>query len=188
MTMNKKAIAGAKALLEAIGWDVQRRGCEDTPSRMAAALAELAIEPDRPAKIAALFRSRFPADGYDELVIVQNIKFVSLCEHHALPFEGVACVGYLPAQWLLGISKLPRLVQLCSRSLQMQERLTWEIASYLRRGLKPRGVGVILKARHVCMSCRGAKADGANLVTSCVFGAIRRRVRSEFLRLSGMTD
>jgi GTP cyclohydrolase I len=129
----------------------------------------------------------FPNDeGYDELVLVENIPVQSLCEHHMLPFVGVAHVGYLPGERILGLSKFARLVDFHARNAQTQERLTKRIADQLQRLLAPRGVGVVLEAEHTCMSLRGARVAGARTVTSALFGQLRDdpASRAEFLSLA----
>jgi GTP cyclohydrolase IA len=131
----------------------------------------------------------FPNDGdYDELVVATGIPFHSLCEHHLLPFHGVAHVGYLPGERIIGLSKLARLVESLSRSLQVQERLTTQIAGWLDEHLAPAGVGVVLQAEHLCMSLRGVQKPGARTVTSALRGRIRDdlRTREEFLALTGV--
>jgi GTP cyclohydrolase I len=128
----------------------------------------------------------FPNDeGYDELVVARAIPFSSLCEHHLLPFTGVAHVAYSPSDRILGLSKLARVVDMVSRRLQVQERLTQQVARWLRDQLEPRGVGVVLEAEHLCMSLRGARAQGATTVTSALYGTLRDdpRTRAEFLAL-----
>jgi GTP cyclohydrolase I len=129
----------------------------------------------------------FPNDeGYDELVLVENIPVHSLCEHHMLPFVGVAHVGYLPGERILGLSKFARLVDFHARNAQTQERLTQRVADHLQRQLTPRGVGVVIEAEHTCMSLRGARVAGARTVTSALFGQLRDdpASRAEFLSLA----
>jgi GTP cyclohydrolase I len=131
----------------------------------------------------------FPNDeGYDELVVVRDIPFHSLCQHHLLPFSGVAHVGYLPASRILGLSKLARVVEHFARGLQVQERLTKQIGDWLDHRLAPKGVGVVLEAEHLCMSLRGVQAVGSRTVTSSLHGLIRddARTRAEFLDLTGV--
>jgi len=133
----------------------------------------------------------FPNDeGYDGLVLERDIPFSSLCEHHMLPFVGVAHVGYLPADRIVGLSKLARLVEHLARGLQVQERLTVQIGDWLSEHLAPKGVGVVLEAEHMCMSLRGAKAAGARTVTSSLHGLLRddARSRGEFLALARSTS
>ena len=154
-------------LLRAIGADVDRPDLRGTPRRVAASLAELVT----PAEFAA---TSFPNEGhYDELVVVRDIPFHSLCMHHLLPFIGEAHVAYLPGERILGISKLARVVDTFARDLQLQERLTVQIADWLEDELKPRGVGVVLSAEHTCMTIRGVLKPGARTVTSALRGALR---------------
>jgi GTP cyclohydrolase I len=130
----------------------------------------------------------FPNDGgYDELVVATGIPFHSMCEHHLLPFVGVAHVGYLPGERIIGLSKLARVVDLFARSPQVQERLTTQVAGWLDEQLAPRGVGVVLEAEHMCMSLRGVVKPGARTVTSALSGRLRDdpRTRQEFLSLTG---
>jgi GTP cyclohydrolase I len=128
----------------------------------------------------------FPNDGgYDELVVVKDIPFWSLCEHHLLPFHGIAHVAYLPGERIVGLSKLARIVDTFSRDLQVQERLTAQIADWLTETLRPKGVGVVLEAEHLCMVMRGVKKSGTRTKTSAVRGTLRTdaRTRAEFLDL-----
>ena len=165
----------------ALGADAESERLRDTPRRMAAMYAEL-LTP------AAFAPTTFPNDGgYDELVVATGIRFHSLCEHHLLPFVGVAHVGYLPAGRIIGLSKLARIVDHCARALQVQERLTGQIADWLDRNLAPKGVGVVLEAEHMCMSLRGVQKAGARTVTSALHGLVRDdpRTRQEFLALTG---
>jgi GTP cyclohydrolase I len=175
------ATAAARDLLVALGVDVERPGLEATPKRVAAAYGEM-LTP-RPFEL-----TTFPNDeGYDELVLVRDIPFTSLCEHHALPFTGVAHVGYIPRERILGLSKLARIVELFARRFQVQERLTVQVAGWLQEQLAPRGVGVVLEAEHLCMSLRGARVAGARTTTSSVQGLLRddSRSRQEFFTLVG---
>jgi GTP cyclohydrolase I len=129
----------------------------------------------------------FPNDGgYDQLVVARDIPFHSLCEHHLLPFVGVAHVAYLPGERIVGLSKLARVVESFARSLQIQERLTTQVADWLQRELAPQGVGVVLEAEHLCMSLRGVQKAGATTVTSALHGTVRDdpRTRQEFLALT----
>jgi GTP cyclohydrolase IA len=170
----------AADLLAALGADLHADGVRETPRRMAAAYAEL-LTP-QPFNL-----TTFPNDeGYDELVLVREIPFQSLCMHHMLPFHGVAHVAYLPAERILGLSKLARVVELLSRDLQLQERLTTQIADWLQERLEPKGVGVVLEAEHLCMSLRGVQTQGAKTVTSALHGVVRddSRTRDEFLSLT----
>jgi len=169
----------ALELLRAIGADVDSPGLRDTPRRVAASFAALVT----PAEIGATV---FPNDGdYDELVVVRDIPFHTLCVHHLLPFHGHAHVGYLPGDSIVGISKLARVVEAFSRDLQMQERMTVQVADWLERELAPRGVGVVLSAEHMCMTMRGVRKLGARTLTSAVRGRLRTdlRTREEFFSL-----
>ena len=166
-------------LLVAIGQDPDSEHLRNTPARVARAFDELLT----PAPVDA---TTFPNDeGYDELVVVRDIPFHSLCEHHLLPFVGKAHVAYLPKGRIVGLSKLARVVEHYSRSLQVQERMTQQIAGWLEEQLDPRGVGVVLEAEHMCMRLRGVKVPGTMTVTSALRGALRNdpRTRAEFLDL-----
>jgi GTP cyclohydrolase IA len=170
-------------LLAALGQDPTSGELADTPRRVAATYAELLT----PAPFTA---TTFPNDeGYDELVLAKAIPFSSLCQHHLLPFTGVAHVGYLPANRILGLSKLARVVELFARRLQLQERLTTQVADWLQAQLAPKGVGVVLEAEHLCMTLRGVRATGTRTVTSALHGRLRTDPRSlqEFLALTGAT-
>ncbi|NUS04524.1 MAG: GTP cyclohydrolase I, partial [Nonomuraea sp.] len=127
-------------------------------------------------------------EGYDELVLARDIPVQSLCEHHLLPFQGVAHVGYLPGDRILGLSKLARVVELFARDLQVQERLTKQVADWLQQHLAPKGVGVVIEAEHLCMSMRGVRVRGSRTVTSALQGLLREdaRSRQEFFALSGV--
>jgi GTP cyclohydrolase IA len=170
----------ASDLLRAVGADPDAEGLEETPRRVADALAELLTpQPFR--------ATTFPNDeGYDELIVARAIPFHSLCMHHLLPFHGVAHVAYLPGEQIIGLSKLGRVVEFFSRDLQIQERLTTQIADWLESELKPKGVGVVLEAEHLCMSLRGVQKLGAQTVTSALRGLVRDdpRTRQEFLALT----
>jgi GTP cyclohydrolase IA len=171
----------ADGLLAALGFDLADESVRETPRRMARMYAEL-LTP-------ALFTpTTFPNDGaYDELVVATAIPFHSLCEHHLLPFVGVAHVGYLPGERIIGLSKLARIVDLFARTLQVQERLTTQIAGWLDEHLRPKGVGVVLEAEHLCMSLRGVQKGGVRTMTSALHGLVRDdpRTRQEFLALTG---
>ena len=173
----------AADLLVALGADIGDESLRETPRRMAGLYAELLT----PAPFDA---TSFENDGgYDELVVARQIPFHSLCEHHLLPFVGVAHVGYLPGERIIGLSKLARVVDFFARSLQVQERLTTQIAAWLQDQLEPKGVGVVLEAEHQCMSLRGVQKQGATTVTSALHGLVRDdpRTRQEFLALTGRT-
>jgi GTP cyclohydrolase I len=167
-------------LLLALGHDPITEHLQETPARVARAFREL-LTP------AHFDPTCFPNDeGYDELVMVRDIPFHSLCEHHLLPFVGRAHVAYLPKDHILGLSKLARVVELFSRNLQVQERMTQQIANWLEEQLAPRGVGVVLEAEHMCMRLRGVRTAGTMTVTSALRGSIRDdpRTRTEFLGLA----
>ncbi len=170
----------AGLLLNALGLDLADENLAETPRRMAHALIEMTNGPN-------FELTTFPNDeGYDELVLVQNIAMQSVCEHHMLPFVGAAHVGYLPGSRILGLSKFARMVELHARRPQTQERLTKRIADHLQAELDPKGVGVVIEAEHTCMSLRGARNPGARTTTSAMFGRLRDdpRSRAEFLALT----
>jgi GTP cyclohydrolase IA len=169
-------------LLRALGRDPREPHLTDTPRRVADAYVELLSPP-------SFDLTTFPNDeGYNELVMATAIPVQSLCEHHLLPFTGVAHIGYLPGERILGLSKLARVLDLFARDLQVQERLTQQVANWLQDNLNPRGVGVVIEAEHLCMSLRGVRARGARTTTSALHGLLREdaRSRQEFFALSGM--
>jgi GTP cyclohydrolase I len=175
-----RAEDAAGALLDALGIDVTEASTRETPRRMVEVYTEL-LTPTN------FNPTTFPNDGgYDELVVAREIPFHSLCEHHLLPFVGVAHIGYLPAERIVGLSKLARVVEMFARSLQVQERLTTQVARWLEEELRPKGVGVVIEAEHMCMSLRGVQKAGASTVTSALYGAVRddQRTRQEFLSLT----
>ena len=183
--IDRDAVERAVAdLLRALGADTGADGLQETPRRVAEAYAELLTPP-------AFRATTFPnEDGYEGLIVAQAIPFHSLCMHHLLPFRGLAHVGYLPGERIIGLSKLARVVELFARDLQIQERLTVQIADWLQAELRPAGVGVVLEAEHMCMSLRGVQQPGARTVTSALRGAIRddAETRQEFLALTGRTS
>lgn len=169
-------------LLRALGQDPASEHLVDTPRRVAAAYAEMLTPRE-------FSLTTFPNDeGYDELVVARDIPLHSLCQHHLLPFTGVAHVGYLPGERILGLSKLARVVEMFARGLQVQERLTKQVADWLQDQLHPKGVGVVIEAEHLCMSLRGVQARGCRTVTSALHGLLRDdpRSRGEFFALSGV--
>jgi len=168
----------ATAFLVALGLDLDSESLAATPARMARAYAEM-FSP-RPFDL-----TTFPNDaGYDELIIARSIPVQSVCEHHLLPFVGVAHVGYLPGERILGLSKLARVVELFARRPQVQERLTQQVADWLQDQLAPRGVGVVIAAEHLCMTVRGVRAAGTNTITSALHGQLRdAATRAEFFTL-----
>ncbi len=171
----------AAEFLRALGVDLTGESRIKTPRRMANAYAELLTPREFDV-------TTFPNDeDYDELVLVRDIPINSVCEHHLLPFIGTAHVGYLPGDRIVGLSKLARVVELFGRGLQVQERLTKQVAEWLQGRLRPRGVGVVIEAEHLCMTLRGVQAPGTRTVTSTLLGALREdaRSRTEFLNLAG---
>jgi GTP cyclohydrolase I len=169
----------ATAFLSALGVDLDTESLAATPGRMARAYAEM-FSP-RPFDL-----TTFPNDaGYDELIIARSIPVQSVCEHHLLPFVGVAHVGYLPGERILGLSKLARVVELFARRPQVQERLTQQVADWLQDHVAPRGLGVVVEAEHLCMTVRGVRAPGTSTVTSALHGQLRRDAasRAEFFTL-----
>ncbi|MHC4474831.1 MAG: GTP cyclohydrolase I FolE [Planctomycetota bacterium] len=171
-----------REILIAVGEDVEREGIKQTPQRVAKMYAELlhGMREDPNQHLSRLF-----AENYDEIVLLRNIPFYSICEHHLMPFIGSAHVAYLPAGSVLGVSKLARVVDCFAHRLQVQERLTDQIAEFLMSSLKPRGVAVVLEASHGCMTIRGIKKPGSLMVTSSLRGIFRRdpKSRSEIMSL-----
>ncbi|HVW80674.1 MAG TPA: GTP cyclohydrolase I FolE [Mycobacteriales bacterium] len=170
----------AGALLDALGIQHDSGPLAGTPGRIARAYAEL-LTPHE------FSMTTFPNDeGYDEMVIARDIPFTSLCEHHLLPFMGTAVVAYLPGERILGLSKLARVVELFARRPQVQERMTTQVAHWLDDNLAPKGVGIVLRAEHTCMTVRGVGAKGSSTVTSTLLGRLRddARTRAEFLTLA----
>ena len=174
-----------RTLLVEIGEDPTREGLERTPARVRRMYDELTagyhVDPD-----ALINGARFNVD-YDEMVVVRDIEFFSLCEHHLLPFIGKAHVGYLPKGKVIGLSKIPRIVDMYAKRLQVQERLTVQIADFLMERLEPKGVACVIEATHLCTMMRGVKKQEATMVTSSMVGTFRRdaRTRAEFMGLIG---
>ncbi|MFA6520980.1 MAG: GTP cyclohydrolase I FolE [Candidatus Gracilibacteria bacterium] len=171
-------------ILKNLGEDVSRDGLKKTPSRVARSFEKLFSGYSKnPKEIITTFED----EGYDEMIVVKDIEFYSTCEHHFLPFFGKAHIGYIPNGKILGLSKLARLVEIFSRRLQNQERLTMEIANALKDLINPRGVGVVLEAKHLCMMARGVEKQGSQVVTSAMTGLFKKELntRSEFLKLIG---
>ena len=171
-----------RRLIEAIGEDPDREGLRDSPRRIAAMYRELfdGLEQDPAAVLAVGFE-----EGHDELVILREIPFHSMCEHHFMPFHGQAHVGYLPDGRIVGLSKIARAVEILARRPQLQERLTSQIAECIEQVLDARGVGVVIEAEHLCMTARGVRKPGSKMVTSAMRGAFRSdaNTRQEFLEL-----
>jgi len=173
------------AILTLVGEDLERDGIRETPDRVARMyLGELLVgyraDP-------ALIVKAFDNDGYSQVVAVKDIPFYSLCEHHMLPFKGMAHIGYLPDGRVLGLSKFARIVDAISARLQIQERMTKEIADTIQEGLKPKGVMVVVEAEHLCMTMRGVQKPNSMMVTSMVTGVFKEdaSTKDEFLRLIG---
>lgn len=174
------AEAAAAAFLEALGIDINRPGLAETPGRMARAWSEMLTPRE-------FDLTTFDNDeSYDELVLVQDIRFRSVCEHHMLPFIGTAQVGYLPGERVIGISKLARVVELFACQPQTQERMTQQVAGWLTHQLAPKGVGVVLRAQHLCMTLRGVLTPDASTTTCALRGRLLDdpRTRAEFLALA----
>ena len=189
--MNEQVEGGAqleeavRMLLTEIGEDPERGGLLGTPERVRRMYAELAAgyrtDPDE-----LINGALFEVD-YDEMVVVRDIEFFSLCEHHLLPFYGHAHVGYLPRGRVIGLSKIPRVVDMFAHRLQVQERMTQQIAELLMQRLEPKGVACVVEASHLCTMMRGVRKQQATMVTSAMLGTFRRdgRTRNEFLKLIG---
>jgi len=180
-----EAEEAVRTLIQWAGDDPAREGLIDTPARVARSYRELFAGYDECPR-AYLERTFEEVAGYDELVVLRDIRFVSFCEHHMLPVVGKAHVGYLPTNRVVGISKLARVVKGFGRRLQIQEKMTAEIARAIQDVLEPQGVGVVIEAEHSCMTLRGVEVTGASLTTSCLLGVVRDdpRTREEFLRLA----
>ncbi len=175
----EKAVA---EILLAVGEDTTREGLRDTPKRVARMYTELlaGMQQDPKEHLRSVF-----TENYDEIVLLRNIPFYSICEHHLMPFIGSAAIAYLPSGKVLGVSKLARIVDCFARRLQSQERLTYQIADFIMSSLKPRGVAVVLQASHSCMTIRGIKKPGSIMVTSALRGLFRKdpKSRNEVLSL-----
>ncbi|MBM3154185.1 MAG: GTP cyclohydrolase I FolE [Chloroflexi bacterium] len=184
MVDQNKIKTAALAMIRAIGDDPNREGLQDTPRRIAEMYAELfaGFDMDAKAELAVGFEV-----GHDEMVILRDIPFYSMCEHHLLPFYGVAHVGYIPNEGgrVVGVSKLARVVEIFAKRLQLQERMTTQIADAIMNALQPKGVAVVIQAEHLCMTMRGIKKPGSNVVTSATRGLFRSRAatRAEFMSL-----
>ena len=184
MIDQEKVQLATASLIEAIGQDPSREGVKDTPRRVAEMYAELfsGLDADPKAELTVGFE-----EGHYEMVILRDIPFYSMCEHHLLPFYGVAHVGYVPSPGgkVVGVSKLARVVEIFARRPQLQERMTKQIADTIFEALKPDGVGVVIEAEHLCMIMRGIKKPGTSVITSAVRGSFRSKAitRSEFLSL-----
>jgi GTP cyclohydrolase I len=180
-----EAAFAISTLLRFVGEDPSREGLLDTPWRVVRAWEEWTSGYHQsPADVLKSFEDG--SQGYDEMVVVKDLPFYSCCEHHMAPFFGTATIAYLPNKRIVGLSKLGRLLHVFARRLQVQERLTCQVAAALQEHLKPKGVGVVIKARHLCMESRGLSQQGHHTVTSALRGSFRKdpKVRAEFLSLS----
>ncbi|MCH7782274.1 GTP cyclohydrolase I FolE [candidate division KSB1 bacterium] len=172
-----------KDLLVKIGEDPDREGLQRTPKRVSEAFEFLTKGYSE--NLESLVNNAIFKENYDEMVLVKNIDIFSMCEHHLLPFVGVCHVGYIPDGKIIGLSKIPRIVEMFSRRLQVQERLTDQIAESIDSVLKPKGIGVVINARHLCMMMRGIEKQNTVVTTSSMLGSFKKnqRTRSEFLSL-----
>lgn len=179
----EKAEAAARELLAFVGEDPSREGLLRTPHRVAQSLKFLTRGYDQ--SVETLLNGAVFHEEYDDMVVVKDIEFYSLCEHHLLPFYGKVHVAYIPNGKIVGLSKIPRLVDMFARRLQVQERLTTQIAEALETALEPKGVAVVVEGAHLCMQMRGVQKQDASMVTSHVMGAFRtdRATRAEFMAL-----
>lgn len=178
----KKIEKLVKELLQEIGEDLEREGLKRTPERVANAFEKIFGGYN---KSADEILTTFDGEDYDEMIICKDIDFYSTCEHHIQPFFGKISIGYIPDKQIIGISKLPRIVEIFSRRLQNQERLTMQIANTLNELVKPKGVGVVMEAKHLCMMARGVEKQNTLMTTSCYRGLFKNnaKTRNEFLRL-----
>ncbi len=187
--IDQEAISKAiREIISAIGEDGTREGLVDTPARIAQMYAEVFSGLGRdPREILAV---GFEDEKHEEMVVLKDIPFYSMCEHHFLPFHGMAHVGYIPKKRLVGISKLARVVEILARRPQLQERLTGQIADTIMETLEPRGVGVVIEAEHLCMTMRGVRKPGSRLVTSASRGIFRTypATRAEFFSILDMAE
>lgn len=183
--MDKKILENlVREMISALGEDLSREGLKETPARVACAYEKMFRGyGQKPEDVLTVFGDEL----YDEMIVVKDIEFYSTCEHHMLPFTGKAHVGYIPDGKIIGLSKIPRLVEMYARRLQNQERLTNQIARALYGILKPKGVGVILEAKHLCMMARGVEKQNSRVVTSALLGLFKKELntRNEFLRHLG---
>jgi len=183
MADNGKIARLIEELLRELGEDTQREGLDRTPARVEKALRYFTSGYAQDVK--EVLNDAMFVEDYDEMVIVKDIDFSSLCEHHLLPFIGKVHVAYMPQRKIVGLSKIPRLVEMFSRRLQVQERLTTQIANTLNEALQPRGVAVVVEAIHLCMLMRGVEKQNSRAITSAMLGAFRERpeTRAEFMEL-----
>ena len=181
MIVDQKRIENAvREILIGMGEDPDRQGLHQTPARVARMYKEIAggANEDPGIHLETTFD-----ESYNEVVVLKDIPFYSLCEHHMLPFFGLASVGYLPRGRVIGLSKIPRIVEMYARRLQVQERMTQQVADFLQSRLNPYGVGVVIEAEHLCLAMRGVQKGGATMVTSSVLGTFRttKETRDEFM-------
>ncbi|MBT4937407.1 GTP cyclohydrolase I FolE [Candidatus Peregrinibacteria bacterium] len=171
-----------KSIIELIGEDPSREGLKETPRRVEAAYKKIfSGYTQKPEDVLTVFDS----EGYDEMIICKDIEFYSMCEHHMLPFFGKASIAYIPDKKIIGLSKLPRLIEIFARRLQNQERLTSQVAKNLMEMLKPKGVGVIIRAKHLCMMARGIEKQSSEMISSALHGRFKtdEKTRAEFMQL-----
>ena len=187
-TLGSQIPAAIRTLLAELGEDPAREGLAGTPDRVQRMYAEL-TDGYRTDPETILNGAAFDVE-YDEMVVVRDMEFFSLCEHHLLPFFGRAHVGYLPRGRVIGLSKIPRVVDMYAHRLQVQERMTQQVATFLMERLDPKGVGCVVEATHLCTVMRGVRKQEATMVTSSMLGTFRRdaRTRSEFLTFIGRTS
>src|SRR6266446_3865355 len=183
MTEDGKIANLVAELLKELGEDVQREGLDKTPERVEKALRYFTSGYGQDVK--EVLNGAMFVENYDEMVIVKDIDFFSLCEHHLLPFYGKCHIAYLPGKKVVGLSKLPRLVDVFARRLQVQERMTHEIARTISELIHPQGVGVVIEAQHLCMMMRGVEKQNSYAITSTLLGRFRddARTRAEFINL-----
>ncbi|CAH0019766.1 unnamed protein product [Clonostachys rhizophaga] len=182
----EKMRGAVRTLLECVGEDADREGLLDTPERYAKAL--LFLTKGYQESMEDLVNGALFHEGHNELIVVKNIEIHSLCEHHLVPFIGKMHIGYIPSQTVIGLSKLPRIAEMFARRLQIQERLTKEVAHAIMEILKPQGVAVVMESSHLCMVMRGVEKTSSTTITSCVLGCFERKskTRNEFLSLVGV--
>jgi GTP cyclohydrolase IA len=175
----EEALLAVRLLLSYIGEDPAREGLLDTPKRVVKAWDEMTCGYGQDP--AAILGSHFDGEGYDQMVLCRDIEFYSTCEHHLLPFSGVAHIAYVPRSRVVGLSKMARLLDCFARRLQIQEKLTKQVAVTMMEVLKPLGVGVMVEAKHLCMACRGVQKQKSTMVTTALHGVFKRHaVREEF--------